>query len=78
MEFDYDGEQSDELSLRKNDVINILDKNIADGWWKGELQGKIGVFPDNFVRLLPDDEARTVYFYLSLSCRKQSVKIQSC
>ena len=19
------------------------------GWWKGELNGKIGVFPDNFV-----------------------------
>lgn len=25
---------------------------ILQGWWKGELKGKIGLFPDNFVELL--------------------------
>ena len=25
---------------------------IFQGWWKGELDGRIGVFPDNFVKLL--------------------------
>ena len=25
------------------------------GWWKGELDGKVGVFPDNFVKLLPQE-----------------------
>lgn len=24
-----------------------------EGWWKGELEGKEGVFPDNFVELIP-------------------------
>lgn len=22
------------------------------GWWKGELKGRVGVFPDNFVELI--------------------------
>ena len=22
------------------------------GWWKGEVDGKIGVFPDNFVKMI--------------------------
>ena len=25
------------------------------GWWKGELNGTVGVFPDNFVELLPEE-----------------------
>ena len=25
------------------------------GWWEGELNGRRGVFPDNFVKLLPPD-----------------------
>lgn len=44
----------DELKLNEGDIINIVTKELPDkGWWKGELKGKIGVFPDNFVTLLP-------------------------
>lgn len=28
---------------------------IDVGWWEGELNGRRGVFPDNFVKLLPPD-----------------------
>ncbi|CRK88948.1 CLUMA_CG002612, isoform A [Clunio marinus] len=46
----------DELKLNEGDVVTILSKELPDkGWWKGELRGKIGVFPDNFVTLLPLD-----------------------
>ena len=30
----------------------MLDKG-EEGWLKGELEGKEGVFPDNFVELIP-------------------------
>ena len=30
----------------------MLDKG-EEGWLKGELDGKEGVFPDNFVELIP-------------------------
>ena len=32
-------------------MITILTKDCEDkGWWKGELDGRVGVFPDNFVK----------------------------
>lgn len=55
--YNYDPTQSDELQLHSGEIINIIDKNLEDdGWWKGELNGKIGVFPDNFVRELALNE----------------------
>lgn len=30
------------------DVINIHDKQ-ADGWWLGELNGVVGIFPATYV-----------------------------
>ena len=34
-------------------MITILSRNIEDaGWWRGELNGKQGVFPDNFVKVI--------------------------
>ncbi|XP_060641239.2 CD2-associated protein [Anolis sagrei] len=45
----YEGTNEDELSFKEGDVIQIISKNTGDsGWWKGELNGKEGVFPDNF------------------------------
>ncbi|KAL1513817.1 hypothetical protein ABEB36_003172 [Hypothenemus hampei] len=52
--FSYEAQKSDELTLKEGDVITILNKDGQDpGWWKGEINGKIGVFPDNFVTILP-------------------------
>ena len=32
-------------------LISIITKECEDkGWWKGELDGRVGVFPDNFVK----------------------------
>lgn len=46
----------DELKLTEGDVVTLLSKELPDkGWWKGELRGKVGVFPDNFVTLLPSE-----------------------
>ena len=51
--FEYIPEQEDELKLAVGDIITITDKNIFEGWMQGELNGKVGLFPDNFVELLP-------------------------
>ncbi|CAH1799899.1 unnamed protein product [Owenia fusiformis] len=57
--YDYTAENDDELSLEEGEVIVVLDKELEDsGWWKGELRGKVGVFPDNFVELIPIEEVK--------------------
>ena len=56
--FSYSAENNDELTIDEGDVVTVLDKDLEDsGWWKGEVNGKVGVFPDNFVELLPAEEA---------------------
>ncbi|CAL8075733.1 unnamed protein product [Calicophoron daubneyi] len=50
--FDYQPKQTDELELRVDDVIQVIDRDLPDeGWWKGKnlRSKKIGLFPDNFV-----------------------------
>ena len=40
----------------------MLDKG-EEGWLKGELEGKEGVFPDNFVELIPLYEPSCMYVW---------------
>ena len=32
--------------------MEVLNKEHAEGWWEGRLNGKTGVFPNNFVELI--------------------------
>ncbi|XP_076257673.1 CIN85 and CD2AP related isoform X1 [Rhynchophorus ferrugineus] len=64
-QFAYFAVNDDELTLKEGDIIKLLSKDGQDpGWWRGELNGKIGVFPDNFV----------VPYQLSTDDRKASSK----
>ncbi|XP_026173150.1 SH3 domain-containing protein 21 isoform X1 [Mastacembelus armatus] len=52
--FDYKARADDELNLKKGDTVVILRKDSEDeGWWEGELNGRCGLFPDNFVMVIP-------------------------
>lgn len=54
--YSYKPANEDELELKENEIITILSKELPDkGWWKGEVKGKIGVFPDNFVQTISSD-----------------------
>ncbi|KAL8604909.1 hypothetical protein ACOMHN_028537 [Nucella lapillus] len=50
--YDYDANEADELSIKKDDVIVIYEK-LGDGWWSGELNGRSGIFPSTYVQDLP-------------------------
>ena len=53
--FSYKPEQDDELTLEVGDIItNIVDVDV--GWCEGELNGKKGMFPNNFVEMIPTSE----------------------
>ncbi|XP_011876612.1 PREDICTED: SH3 domain-containing kinase-binding protein 1 isoform X2 [Vollenhovia emeryi] len=51
--FPYEAANEDELTLVEGDVIALLSKDAPDkGWWRGELKGQVGLFPDNFVEMI--------------------------
>lgn len=61
VEYDYKAKEPDELDLVKGAIIiNIKKQDI--GWWEGTLasSGKTGMFPDNFVRVLNNDDEKVV------------------
>uniref|UniRef100_A0A8C7YTC5 Osteoclast-stimulating factor 1 n=1 Tax=Oryzias sinensis TaxID=183150 RepID=A0A8C7YTC5_9TELE len=47
--YDFSARDRSELSLREGDTIKILSKKSHNGWWKGEVYGRVGLFPSNYV-----------------------------
>ena len=50
VEYDYDAELEDELTIRTGEIITSV-KQMGGGWWEGMLKGKKGLFPENFVKV---------------------------
>ena len=50
VEYEYEAKEDDELTMNVGDVITNVAK-ICDGWSEGTLNGKRGMFPDNFVKV---------------------------
>jgi hypothetical protein len=46
--YSYAGQHDDELPFNAGDIISLISKE-EEAWWKGELDGRIGVFPSNYV-----------------------------
>ncbi|CAJ0829938.1 5671_t:CDS:10 [Entrophospora sp. SA101] len=51
IEYDYEAREDDELSLEKGGIITVIEQGEG-GWWKGDLNGKTGIFPENHVKLI--------------------------
>ncbi|XP_043927080.1 F-BAR and double SH3 domains protein 2 [Protopterus annectens] len=56
--YDYEGQTEDELSFPEGAIIRILNKENQedDGFWEGEFNGRIGVFPSVLVEELTSSE----------------------
>ncbi|KNE54147.1 hypothetical protein AMAG_00145 [Allomyces macrogynus ATCC 38327] len=54
--FDFDGESDQELTLRRGQVVAVLDE-IDSGWWIGECNGARGMFPANYTEPITDNPA---------------------
>ncbi|XP_028448248.1 guanine nucleotide exchange factor VAV3 isoform X1 [Perca flavescens] len=46
--YDFCSRDTRELSLLQGDIIKIYTK-MSNGWWKGEVDGKMGWFPSTYV-----------------------------
>ncbi|KAF1435386.1 SH3 domain-containing protein 19, partial [Spheniscus demersus] len=49
--YDFHGENEDELSFKAGDTVTELE-SVDEDWMSGEIQGKSGIFPKNFVQIL--------------------------
>ncbi|KAM4591206.1 intersectin-1 isoform 4-T4 [Odontesthes bonariensis] len=56
--YDYVAQNDDELAFLKGQVITVLNKDDCD-WWKGELNGREGLFPSNYVKMTTDTDPST-------------------
>uniref|UniRef100_A0AAQ5YWF8 SH3 domain-containing protein n=1 Tax=Amphiprion ocellaris TaxID=80972 RepID=A0AAQ5YWF8_AMPOC len=50
---DFEGTMSDEITVKTGDVVKNVTKASEEGWLQGELRGKRGIFPANFVKEVP-------------------------
>ncbi|XP_056594021.1 guanine nucleotide exchange factor VAV3 [Triplophysa dalaica] len=47
--YDFSSRDTRELSLQEGDVVKIYSKTAANGWWRGEVNGRVGLFPSTYV-----------------------------
>lgn len=47
--YEYVGSDQYELDLMQGDIIKVIEKDFDCGWWTGELNGRIGLFPSNYI-----------------------------
>ena len=55
--FDYEGEEEDELTFSQGDVIALLEL-IGQDWGRGQIHGRIGIFPLNFAEVVEPPEEK--------------------
>ncbi|KAM4555555.1 F-BAR and double SH3 domains protein 1-like [Odontesthes bonariensis] len=61
--YSYQAQSADELSFQEGELINLIrcqHGEVDDGFWEGELDGRIGVFPSLVVELLHNEEKEVV------------------
>lgn len=54
--YTFVGQHDDELTFQKGETITVLSKDDPS-WWKGELNGAIGLFPSNYVEAISKSTA---------------------
>ncbi|KIJ11143.1 hypothetical protein PAXINDRAFT_84964 [Paxillus involutus ATCC 200175] len=49
----FEATEQGELAFEKGDIIKVVDRGYKD-WWRGQLKGRTGIFPVNYVEPLPE------------------------
>lgn len=59
--YDFSSRDTRELSLQEGDVVKIYSKTGANGWWRGEVNGRVSVFIDVIGCILAHCILRVIY-----------------
>ncbi|KAM6442471.1 sorbin and SH3 domain-containing protein 1 isoform 6-T6 [Liasis olivaceus] len=55
VKFDFKAQTLKELPLQKGDIVYIY-KQVDQNWYEGEHHGRVGIFPQSYIELLPSTE----------------------
>ncbi|KAG0253551.1 hypothetical protein DFQ27_007342 [Actinomortierella ambigua] len=53
--YDFQSDDATNLTFRKDDVIQVL-AQLESGWWAGNIDGRQGWFPSNYVQIIGEDD----------------------
>nr|XP_020654846.1 F-BAR and double SH3 domains protein 1 isoform X2 [Pogona vitticeps] len=68
--YDYEGQSPEELSFPEGAIIRVLPREegaVDDGFWKGDFNGRVGVFPSLVVQEITGTQEKTEQDLLSPS-----------
>lgn len=71
--YDYVAQCDNELSIKKDDIIRVHQQGTK-GWWYGELNGKFGLFPGSYVKLLPQGLTKKQQFMQEMQTVKNNIE----
>jgi hypothetical protein len=57
--YSYETEDKEEIPLKMNDQVIVLDKDVESGWWYGHTSSSSsmnGFFPSNYVDYIPNQK----------------------
>ncbi|KAH9975766.1 hypothetical protein BGW80DRAFT_1157286, partial [Lactifluus volemus] len=49
----FEPTEPNELAFERGDIIKVVNREYKD-WWRGQLKGRAGIFPVNYVEPLPE------------------------
>ncbi|MGH0161315.1 UNVERIFIED_CONTAM: hypothetical protein FKN15_072321 [Acipenser sinensis] len=75
--FAYSPLDKDELELKEGEIIEFI-KEIEDGWWLGNKNGKVGAFPSNFVKEITGKATFALSLMIAVTCNIAAIPACSC
>ncbi|XP_055933569.1 dynamin-binding protein-like [Argiope bruennichi] len=51
--YPFKAEYANELSFQGGEIVNLI-RYVDDNWLEGEIDGKVGIFPANFINIVVD------------------------
>lgn len=71
----FEPTEAGELAFEKGDIIKVVDRGYKD-WWRGQLKGRTGIFPVNYVVCFPN--TKSIRKRLTISTSGTSPRTHGC